>query len=410
MADRSPLTADGRSTSDKERKSEQSCWDAFTQQKLCALHPWLKPHHFIGIYTLGGILFVSLGVVLLFIAWSVEENVAYYTNIKVNDIGVGVVELDIKRDLEPPIWVYYQLEQFHQNHRRYVKSRDDDQLSAKDRAAPRIRESELSNCKPWVASTDGRVNHPCGLVARSVFNDTFVIMAKQPGDGNFKRLSIDRSAKAIAWPADVERGKFVNLDPEAKTHHGLPNQVNLDMWLLERFPPVRCEQRVVSESKPFVPVMPAQREETHTVDGTPRTFKVPACSGYTATPKCEFVDAHGQSVKCTGDAYEEVPSEWGVENGQFIVWMRVAGLPKFKKLWGRIDTPLKANTKLQIHVHSVFPVKPFGGEKAIVVSTSSVMGGRNDFLGIGYLTVGVCCFLFAAWFVKEHLSRGPSSE
>ena len=32
------------------------------------------------------------------------------------------------RDMEPPIYVYYELHNFYQNHRRYVKSRSDKQL------------------------------------------------------------------------------------------------------------------------------------------------------------------------------------------------------------------------------------------------------------------------------------------
>jgi hypothetical protein len=36
----------------------------------------------------------------------------------------------VKEKMKAPVYVYYELDNFYQNHRRYVKSRSDDQLSA----------------------------------------------------------------------------------------------------------------------------------------------------------------------------------------------------------------------------------------------------------------------------------------
>lgn len=40
-----------------------------------------------------------------------------------------IVKFIIPSDLEPPVLVHYEVEQFYQNHRRYIKSRDDVQVS-----------------------------------------------------------------------------------------------------------------------------------------------------------------------------------------------------------------------------------------------------------------------------------------
>ena len=41
----------------------------------------------------------------------------------------------------------------------------------------------------------------------------------------------------------------------------------------------------------------------------------------------------------------------------------------------------------------------FDGKKKIVLSTASWLGGKNDFLGIAYLTVGSICFIFGLVFL-----------
>lgn len=87
-----------------------------------------------------------------------------------------------------------------------------------------------------------------------------------------------------------------------------------------------------------------------------------------------------------------------VENEHFIVWMRPAALPSFRKLYGRIDTAVQAGTVLSFNVSANFPVLGFQGSKYLVVSTLSWVGGKNPFLGIAYLVVGFACIAMAAFF------------
>ena len=58
-----------------------------------------------------------------------------------------------------------------------------------------------------------------------------------------------------------------------------------------------------------------------------------------------------------------------------------------------------------------FPVTEYGGTKTLVLSTRTVIGGQNNFLGIAYIVVAGLCILLGAIFTARHLikPRSPPS-
>jgi hypothetical protein len=71
---------------------------------------------------------------------------------------------------------------------RYVKSRNDAQLRDKSKA------SETTNCDPEAKTVDGKPIVPCGLIAWSLFNDTYNLIH------NNVTLRVDKND--ISWKSD----------------------------------------------------------------------------------------------------------------------------------------------------------------------------------------------------------------
>ena len=92
-----------------------------------------------------------------------------------------------------------------------------------------------------------------------------------------------------------------------------------------------------------------------------------------------------------------------------MVWMRTAGLPNFKKLYGRIDQDMLEG-EYKVSIKNSYDVSDFGGSKSFVLSTTNYFGGTNYFLAICYIVVGILCVLFGIIFLIAYVGRKNSRQ
>mmetsp|Transcript_17012 Transcript_17012/g.34446 ORF Transcript_17012/g.34446 Transcript_17012/m.34446 type:complete len:331 (-) Transcript_17012:152-1144(-) len=93
-----------------------------------------------------------------------------------------------------------------------------------------------------------------------------------------------------------------------------------------------------------------------------------------------------------------------VDNENFIVWMRVAGLPTFRKLYSTVGRSFQKGGEVRVEITNNYPVSSFDGTKSIILEEVNWMYGKNDFLGILYLLWGCLCLISAVAFaVYQHV-------
>lgn len=272
------------------------------------------------------------------------------------DPDVCTIDVAVGDDMDGDVFVYYELHNFYQNHRRYVKSRKDLQLLGE----MFYSKSELQDCDPLTMKND-QILSPCGLIANSLFNDVIELT----------NTDVTMREDDIAWESDRDEKFKQPKDFIRQLADSASNQ------------PTACQTQL----QDAVPATELGNVNFATFDGQDYCYWYP----------------REDDVQYLYETFPEVinPVE-GVENEHFIVWMRTAGLPQFRKLYGRIEQDIAKGTVLRFEVLPRFIVDEFDGKKFLVVSTTSWFGGKNPFLGIAYIVVGTLCLVLAIVFAVKH--------
>ena len=185
----------------------------FKQQKLPGWRPVPSMARTVTIFFILGIVFAGLGVLILLFSNKIVENIERYDHICLKNKTCSIV-IKINKTMEKDIMVYYQLDGFYQNHRRYVKSKSDAQLKGKfielsqmkdnHDCDPVITNEQMGQLTSFIGNRDlepSDVAFPCGLMAKNFFNDRYKIWTLYNNNGEFVR-NITVNESNIARKAD----------------------------------------------------------------------------------------------------------------------------------------------------------------------------------------------------------------
>lgn len=203
-----------------EKKPNKPADSAFKQQRLkgwrCSPSSFTLGFIYIGI----GILFIIFGSIIV-----AESNKIIEFSSRYDDIDeckadwrtphTCIIPISITTEMPSPIFFYFEIRNMYQNHRKYNKSRDIYQLMGDLRSVSDIEDY----CDPVVDMEDlgfyttldlesSDPANPCGLVAKSYFNDTFSLISPDAFE------EIPMSSNGIAWDIDKEEKFKQSKDSE----------------------------------------------------------------------------------------------------------------------------------------------------------------------------------------------------
>ncbi|CAL8142645.1 unnamed protein product [Orchesella dallaii] len=368
----------------------------FVQQTLPTYRLSWSPIKICPFFLVLGVFFAAMGVGIKMYADGIQEITIPYTNCTSfekpankcaeilsssrDDLKKGIlvdandiedcscrVQFQLLEPMNGTVYMHYSLKNFFQNHLKYYLSRDENQLKGNlldDNGDPKEPSSACGDFR-FVTDSTGRKKYiyPCGLMANSMFTDVIDLYFHpssslyaspnrhsndRKGDTathQTRELLVPLNRTGIAWESDkMDKYDF----PEEFHNEKHP------VWM--------------HFSKPL---------------GWKKTLWE--------------LDPHTSNF-----------SNNGVRNEDFIVWMRAAAFPQSRKLYRIVNSNFQpfenglpaGNYSLRIQYN--YDVSSYEGEKSIILTTTSMVAGKNMFLAIVYMATGGLCFLLAVVLFVVH--------
>ncbi|KAK9376732.1 ligand-effect modulator 3 family [Lipomyces chichibuensis] len=359
-------------TSEKKPKSRRPPNTAFRQQRLKAWQPILTPKTVLPIFFAVGLIFAPIGALLLWASYRVQELNIDYTHCS---------EAGTTFETIPKNYVSAHFRNSHSEPAAEWLSYTNSSAPAGQQTYCRLRFAIESEMSPpilvYYRLTNFYQNH-----RRYVQSIDEQQIEGQP-----------RSAAALK---SAELCKPLIVNDEGKPYY--PCGLIANSYFNDTFasPIFKGNVDIASPSSENVTYVMTDKGIAWSSDK--KRFKKTQYKASEVVPPPNWILSYPD-----GYTDENLPdiSQWeSLQN-----WIRTAGLPTFSKLVLRNDTE-----KMQVGIYEMdigmrFPTTVYGGTKTLVISTRSVVGGRNPFLGIAYLVVGGLCVVLGLLFTVRHLIK-----
>ncbi|KAI9104443.1 ligand-effect modulator 3 family [Phlyctochytrium arcticum] len=267
------------------------------------------------------------------------------------------VQLRIPERLNSPVYLYLRLENYYQNHRLYMGSASPDQLSG----------------------------------------STYLDAANIPGQCSWLRYANCETAASLGgstavmsnpdcFPAPANRDPVIQTANPAAQY--FPCGLVANSMFSDQISSLTCLSTSNGTCPPPLPfsTLHISPKATKALYGTSSWFTdpglVPAINYYLIPPPAWRAHFPEYATGYNSTTYPDFEN-WE----RFQVWMREAGFPTFRKLWGRIDSPIPAGT-YQLDLTGDYDVRRFGGRKGFVLTGLGPVGAKTGVAAMAYLVVG----------------------
>ena len=195
-------------------KYQQLKKSKFRQQKLVGWRPVPTLYCVTIIYLSFAVFFIVVGIIILVFTSQLKEVKIRYDDFCYefmhNNCSISVT---IKEKMTKPIMIYYQIDEFSQNHRVYMKSKSSKQLNGEEVSKEDLEKS--GECDNMILNKDigvynlnpDDVAYPCGLMAKSYFRDRYL-------DWEINGKEINVTVENIAFKADKKKYEKIGYNEE----------------------------------------------------------------------------------------------------------------------------------------------------------------------------------------------------
>lgn len=260
--------------------------------------------------------------------------------------------ITINQKISQPVYLYYHLTHFWQNHFLFVRSLSEGQLF-EDVPSDTEACEETKNVLGVDEDGDGRIIIPCGVQAWSHFNDEITVNVKDSQGVSKCTDCLDNTNIAL----DIDKNRFDDFNANSTDHDG------------------------------YTSTVPA--EDTWGEDG----------------------DASWGRL--FGHSYVRGPiSNPNIQDESLMVWMRYAPTSNFKKIHSIIHQDLEQGDVLEFSIINKFNSDIYNGKKELILTEAGSFGGKHQFLSTVFILSGlipfsIVCATLVVHFYKAKANHNP---